>query len=194
MDNPTPFKVLVVDDDPSIRMLLPNFLKNHGFSILKAGDGAEAIETIRNERPDLVLMDVSMPIMTGLEACKALKSSPETSSIPIVFMTSLADDADRLAGFEAGGEDYIIKPLNHMEVAARLKRYTARRGERIRQDKLREVLASCRERMDSIMPEVAAGHARDTMTHILADLLAAQRMLDEAEPASEPAAPAEAHT
>ncbi len=117
------FKVLIVDDDPSIRMLVSNMLRSNGFNPVVAADGSKGVELAKKEHPDLVLMDVNMPVMTGVEACKALKGDPESASIPVVFMTTLGSDSDRMNGFDAGGDDYVIKPVNYKELLARMQRY-----------------------------------------------------------------------
>lgn len=186
LDDPIPLKILVVDDDPSIRLLMPSFLKSKGAEVLKASDGDEAVEIARAERPDLILLDINMPTMSGLEACQALKGDPDVSEIPIIFMTSLGNDADRLEGFKVGGDDYVIKPINHMEVGARIRRYVVRRAERIRREKLRQLLTRCRERADGVISELAPGRACDVMTELLADLCAAQHVLDEDASSSSP--------
>ncbi len=115
--------VLLVDDDPTIRMLVSNMLRNEGFVPQMVVNGKEAVETAEDILPDIILMDINMPVMDGFEACELLKSMAATKNIPVIFMTALGNDADRIKGFDIGGEDYIIKPVNYKELLARTKRF-----------------------------------------------------------------------
>ena len=115
--------VLVVDDDPSIRMLVSNTLRSAGFVSQVANDGQDALDKVEKNRPDAILMDINMPGMNGIEACTRLKGQASTADIPIVFMTSLGNDTDRVRGFDVGGDDYIIKPVNYKELLARMRRF-----------------------------------------------------------------------
>ncbi len=115
--------VLLVDDDPTIRMLVSNMLRNEGFVPKAVVNGKEAVETAGDILPDIILMDINMPVMDGFEACELLKSRAATKNIPVIFMTALGNDTDRIKGFEVGGEDYIIKPVNYKELLARTKRF-----------------------------------------------------------------------
>jgi len=112
--------ILAVDDEASNLQLLRQILQDH-YRLLFAKDGARALELARLERPDLVLLDVMMPGMSGYEVCAALKASPDTASIPVVFVTALTDTADELEGFEAGAVDYITKPVSPPIVRARVR-------------------------------------------------------------------------
>jgi len=117
------FTILVVDDDPTVRMAVTNLLRSKGFGTLKASNGQECLVVTQEKKPDLLLLDINMPQMDGVEACRQLKENAETSGIPVIFMTSLGNDADRVKGFEVGGEDYVIKPVNYQELLARMKRF-----------------------------------------------------------------------
>lgn len=136
------FSVLVVDDDPSVRMLVPNLLRKQGFNVAKAASGREALDQVAKAAPDLILLDVNMPEMTGVEVCEQLKARQETKHIPVIFMTSLGNDVDRLKGFEVGGEDYVMKPVNYRELLARMKRFVQRSDGRVPQG-LAEGLQTC---------------------------------------------------
>jgi|JFJP01.1.fsa_nt_gi diguanylate cyclase (GGDEF)-like protein len=114
-------KILIVDDNPNNLKVLSGSLANCNWEILIAVDGESAIEQAIYVRPDLILLDVMMPIMDGFSACKILKNTPETSEIPIIFMTSLSDTLDKVKGFELGAVDYITKPFDRDEVIARVK-------------------------------------------------------------------------
>ncbi|MGI4717802.1 MAG: response regulator [Janthinobacterium lividum] len=112
--------ILAVDDEASNLQLLRQILQDH-YRLLFAKDGARALDLARQERPDLVLLDVMMPGMSGYEVCAALKATPETAAIPVIFVTALTDTADELEGFEAGAVDYITKPVSPPIVRARVR-------------------------------------------------------------------------
>ena len=112
--------ILAVDDEASNLQLLRQILQDH-YRLLFAKDGARALELARQERPDLVLLDVMMPGMSGYEVCASLKANPETAAIPVIFVTALTDTADELEGFEAGAVDYITKPVSPPIVRARVR-------------------------------------------------------------------------
>lgn len=112
--------ILAVDDEASNLQLLRQILQDH-YRLLFAKDGARALELANKERPDLVLLDVMMPGMSGYEVCAALKASPLTAPIPVIFVTALSDTADELEGFEAGAVDYITKPVSPPVVRARVR-------------------------------------------------------------------------
>lgn len=112
--------ILAVDDEASNLQLLRQILQDH-YRLLFAKDGARALELARQERPDLVLLDVMMPGMSGYEVCASLKSNPDTAAIPVIFVTALTDTADELEGFEAGAVDYITKPVSPPIVRARVR-------------------------------------------------------------------------
>lgn len=112
--------VLAVDDEASNLQLLRQILQDH-YRLLFAKDGPRALELARQERPDLILLDVMMPEMTGYEVCAALKAQPGTAAIPVIFVTALNETDDELEGFEAGAVDYITKPVSPPIVRARVR-------------------------------------------------------------------------
>ena len=122
--------MLVVDDTTASLLMVSSFLERDGYEVITASDGAEALRIVQGAPPDLVLMDVRMPGLDGLAACRALKKDPSTRLIPIVLITALQETEDRTHGFEAGADDFVIKPFNLHELRARirsliaLKRYT----------------------------------------------------------------------
>jgi putative two-component system response regulator len=121
MSNPmTRPLILVVDDEASNLQLLRQILQDH-YRLLFAKDGARALELARQERPDLVLLDVMMPGMSGYEVCAALKAHPVTAATPVIFVTALTETDDELEGFEAGAVDYITKPVSPPIVRARVR-------------------------------------------------------------------------
>jgi len=112
--------ILAVDDEASNLQLLRQILQDH-YRLLFAKDGARALELVRSESPDLILLDVMMPGMSGYEVCAALKANPATASVPVIFVTALTETADEVEGFEAGAVDYITKPVSPPVVRARVR-------------------------------------------------------------------------
>lgn len=113
-------KILIVDDEPLNLKVLKQVLQDN-YRLSFAKNGMDALELVKKERPGLILLDVMMPGMTGFEVCRQLKSDPETSTIPVIFVTALAEEADESEGFAAGGVDYINKPISPALVRARVK-------------------------------------------------------------------------
>ncbi len=113
--------VLIVDDNPTNLGVLFNSLTQAGFKVLVAEDGEKAISQIERTHPQVILLDVLMPGIDGFETCRRLKRLEASADIPVIFMTALSDTVDKVKGFEAGGVDYITKPLQHEEVVARVK-------------------------------------------------------------------------
>ena len=117
-----PSTVLVVDDDPVILKLLEVNFEMEGFTVLLAHDGEEGVAIARTQRPDIVVSDVMMPRMSGLELVEELKSDPDTSDIPIILLTAKAQTADVRAGVDAGADDYITKPFEPLDLVDRVNR------------------------------------------------------------------------
>ena len=113
--------VLVVDDEPGIRAHLKRLLQQEGIDVVTAPDAEVALTVIRERPPDVILLDVMMPRLSGLEFCKHLKSTPTTRLIPVVLVTGLGAPEDRIAGIEAGADDFISKPFDHVELLARVR-------------------------------------------------------------------------
>ncbi len=113
--------VLTVDDTPANVRLLTHYLEKQGYRVITAEDGFEGFKAAIQYHPDLVLLDVMMPGTDGYEVCELLKAEEETKDIPVVFLTAKADVEDRVRGFELGAVDYITKPFNLVEIAARVK-------------------------------------------------------------------------
>lgn len=113
-------KILIVDDEPLNLKVLKQVLQDH-YRLSFAKNGFDALELIKQEKPSLILLDVMMPGMTGFEVCRQLKKQDETRTIPVIFVTALADEADESEGFAAGGVDYINKPISPALVRARVK-------------------------------------------------------------------------
>lgn len=114
-------KILVIDDLPENVFMLQDRLEHEGFEVLTAYDGYTGIDKAKNELPDLILLDVMMPDITGLEVCKILVNEPSTKDIPIILVTAKSGAEDTKEGLEAGAYDYIKKPFNRIELLARVK-------------------------------------------------------------------------
>lgn len=118
--NPSEYKVLIVDDVISNVLLLKVLLTNEKFKIVTANNGRQALEQVETEKPDLVLLDVMMPDISGFEVAQQMKSNPEMTDIPIIFLTALNSTADIVKGFQVGGNDFISKPFNKEELIIRV--------------------------------------------------------------------------
>jgi two-component system, OmpR family, alkaline phosphatase synthesis response regulator PhoP len=114
-------KILLVDDDPDILDLLGFNLAQEGFQVEKASNGADAVEKAVVWQPDLVLMDVMMPVMDGVEACHEMRKRPQLSRTAIAFLTARNEDYSQIAGFDAGADDYIEKPIKPRVLISRIK-------------------------------------------------------------------------
>ncbi len=127
-------KILIAEDERDIRELVNFSLQFGGFTVVEATNGVEAVELAQKELPALILMDVRMPKMTGYEACRQLKATPQLRDIPVVFLSAKGQDSEIQTGLEAGAEEYILKPFAPDElvkqVQAVLDRVAARRGTR----------------------------------------------------------------
>ena len=117
----TPAKILVVDDTPQNLKLLGDLLSVKGYSVSTAANGEEALAKVAAEKPDLVLLDVMMPGISGYEVCKRIRANPETALLPVVMCTSLDPAQERVKGIEAGADDFLSKPVNQPELFARVK-------------------------------------------------------------------------
>lgn len=119
------YKILVAEDDTDIQEVLRLYLVNSGFEVISAYDGSEAYELMLSEKPDLALLDIMMPVINGYELTKKIR---EISNIPIIILSAMNADSDKILGLDIGADDYITKPFNPLEVAARvgsqLRRYT----------------------------------------------------------------------
>jgi two-component system alkaline phosphatase synthesis response regulator PhoP len=121
-------KILVVEDEGDIRELLRYNLAQEGFAVEEAGDGAEALDRIARRAPDLLVLDLMLPRMSGLELCRRMRSNPETSRLPILVVTAKGAEVDRILGLEMGADDYVVKPFSPREVVARVKALLRRAG------------------------------------------------------------------
>ena len=138
-------RVLVIDDEAPIRLLCRVNLEAEGMQVYEAEDGPRGLEAAREQKPDVVLLDVMMPGLDGWRVAERLLEDPSTANIPIVFLTARAEFRDRARGLDIGGVDYVTKPFNPVELAPLVRDLLARieRGERddLRREKLAELRA-----------------------------------------------------
>ena len=118
-------KVLIVEDDASARRLIEFTLQQEGFEVVTAGNGKEGLERAQIEQPDVIILDVMMPVMGGYEACLRLKEIPTTSHIPIIILTAKGEEADRAYSTMAGADDYLAKPTDPRQIAERVRNLLA---------------------------------------------------------------------
>jgi diguanylate cyclase (GGDEF)-like protein len=124
--------ILVVDDDEDIARFVEVNLKLHGFEVLLAGDGREALEIIEHHRPDLAVIDLMMPHIDGLELTRRLRADPMTTALPVIMLTAKGMTVDKVVGLTAGADDYLVKPFDTLELIARV-RTTLRRNQEFRE-------------------------------------------------------------
>jgi putative two-component system response regulator len=140
-------KILVVDDHPSSRMTAVALLSVEGYDVIEAESGGAALAQVSETQPDLILLDVMMPVMDGYEVCRRLKADEHTRLTPIVFVTALDDRRARLRGIEAGGDDFLTKPFDQLELSARVRSL-------VRQKRLNEDLDHAEQVLFSIAQTV----------------------------------------
>ena len=114
-------RVLVVEDEVPIVTLLRYNLEKEGFEVCEAADGEEALAQIVERKPDIVLLDWMLPLVSGIEVCRRIRRSPETRSLPVIILTARGEEADRVRGLDSGADDYVVKPFSPSELVARLR-------------------------------------------------------------------------
>ena len=129
--------ILIVEDEKDIVKMLDYNLKKEGYKTLVAHDGEDAIDAANTKRPDLILLDLMLPGMDGLDVCKTLKGESKTALVPIIMLTAKSQESDKVIGLELGADDYVTKPFSPRELIARIKAVLRRMKEK---DKLPEVL------------------------------------------------------
>ena len=133
--------LLVVEDDNTLREVLSYNLRKEGYNVLEASDGGKAIELVRTGNPALVILDLMLPVMSGLEVCRVIQSERQT---PIIMLTAKTEEVDRVVGLEMGADDYVTKPFSMRELLARVKAVLRRAGAEIKENmKAEKVLAEC---------------------------------------------------
>src|SRR5579863_3129174 len=126
METPKPAKILVVEDEPAMVAGLRDNFEFEGYEVITARDGAEGLQRALDESPDLVVLDVMMPRMSGLEVCKQLRA--KRASLPIIMLTARGQEVDKVVGLELGADDYVTKPFSIRELLARVKAVLRRAG------------------------------------------------------------------
>jgi two-component system alkaline phosphatase synthesis response regulator PhoP len=114
-------KILIVDDEQDIVELISYNLEKEGFKTVKAYDGDAAFRLVKTQKPDLVILDLMLPQMNGLDVCRAIRRNPETASLPIIMLTAKGDEVDKIIGLEIGADDYVTKPFSIKELIARVR-------------------------------------------------------------------------
>jgi len=114
-------KILIVDDEKDIVDLIAYNLEKEGFFTVKAYDGDSALQIIRTKKPDLIILDLMLPKMNGLDVCKSVRRDPETAGLPIIMLTAKNDEVDKVTGLEVGADDYVTKPFSVKELIARVR-------------------------------------------------------------------------
>ncbi|HON58740.1 MAG TPA: response regulator [Smithella sp.] len=122
-------KILVVDDEKDIVELLSYNLKKEGFAVIGASDGESALRQVKNHRPDLMILDLMLPGMNGLDVCRQLRRHPQTAGLPIIMLTAKGEEMDKIIGLEIGADDYMTKPFSVKELIARVRSLLRRLGE-----------------------------------------------------------------
>ena len=121
MASPASKKILIVEDEHDILQLIKLYLEKEGFRTVAAKTGTEGLQCAKQEKPDLVVLDLMLPEIDGLEVCKRLRSAPETAMLPIIMLTAKAEESDTVVGLELGADDYVTKPFSPKTLVARIK-------------------------------------------------------------------------
>ncbi|MFT6922351.1 MAG: two-component system alkaline phosphatase synthesis response regulator PhoP [Crocinitomicaceae bacterium] len=122
--------ILIIDDEDDIREILDYNLRKEGFNVLQASNGKEGIKMVEKHSPDLIVLDVMMPEMDGIEVCEQIRLLPNTENIRICFLTARSEDYSQIAGFDAGGDDYVTKPIKPKVIISRIKAILRRNDSR----------------------------------------------------------------
>ncbi|HEX9916273.1 MAG TPA: response regulator transcription factor [candidate division Zixibacteria bacterium] len=128
-------QILVIEDDKDIVQLLKHYLEKEGFVVKEAADGFSGLEKTKSNKFDLIILDIMLPEMDGLEVCKELRSDPKTASIPIIMLTAKTEETDKIVGLELGADDYVTKPFSPKELIARIKAIFRRVGRKSEKEK-----------------------------------------------------------
>jgi two-component system phosphate regulon response regulator PhoB len=121
-------RILVVDDEPDLLELVRLNLRQAGYEVVTAETGREALECLRRSRPELMVLDLMLPDLSGSEVCRRVRSDPEASGLPIIMLTAKADEVDRVVGLELGADDYVTKPFSPRELVLRVRAVLRRRA------------------------------------------------------------------
>ncbi len=169
------YTIFIVDDERTIREVVRRYLEREGYAVLEAETGHQALDLLRNQRVDLILLDIMLPGIDGFNIARSLRNAPEYASlsaagdIPIIMLTSRGDEADRIAGFELGVDDYVVKPFSPRELVARVKAVLRRSAPNA--EKEEKPIAFDGLQIDPLRRAVTVGDAPVTLTVKEFDLL-----------------------
>jgi len=156
-------QILIVDDEKDLVDLLSYNLDKEGYRVLKAYDGEDALKIIQSGKPDLVLLDLMLPGIQGMEVCRIVRSTPETAALPIIMLTAKGDEVDRIVGLEMGADDYVAKPFSVRELLARV-RAVLRRSEAAPEREKQKIFRHGELYIDHDAHEVAVGDRKVTLS------------------------------
>lgn len=173
--------VLLIDDNPKNLQILNNFLREQNYRTAIAKSGEAALTSVLIDKPDLILLDIMMPLMDGFEVCQRLKDNPETADIPVIFVTALTETNNKLKGFQVGGVDYITKPFHKEEVVARIETHLTLKRQKDELQRLNRELEDINKKL------MAANESKDRLFSIighdmrgpLSNILNLLRLLDD---------------
>ncbi|MEM6431847.1 MAG: diguanylate cyclase [Deinococcota bacterium] len=166
--NPEDHTILAVDDKPLNLRLLRQMLEQEDFNVIEAEDGRAALEllTTRDDLPDMILLDINMPVMNGLETCRKLQADPKTQSIPIIFVSGVSELEDKIAAFQEGAVDFISKPFQVDEVIARVSTHLTLRNLRRTLEKQIIELERTQQELEASNRELARLSVQDSLTSL----------------------------
>ena len=164
-------RILLVDDEDLIISLVRHTLRKEGHEVFVAQDGVTALSEARRHSPELVILDISMPNMSGLQVCERLRGDPKLADVPILFLTGLGSVQDRVQGLDAGGDDYLPKPFDVDELSARVRALLRRRTSHRRQTSPDNVLEVGDLSLDARSRRVRVGDREVELTPVETDLL-----------------------
>jgi DNA-binding response OmpR family regulator len=159
---------LLIDDDARLGALLAEYLGKHEIDVATAGDGSRGLVALRKSRPDVVLLDLMLPGMDGLDVCRKIRATAEWSGLPVIMLTAKGEDVDKVVGLEVGADDYLAKPFNPRELLARIRAVLRRASPAATPARLRVG----RLELDFAAREVTVGGRRRVLTHHEFELLA----------------------
>ena len=159
---------LLIDDDTRLGTLMTEYLGKHDIDVVVAGDGTRGLATLRKTRPDIVLLDIMLPGMDGLEVCRRIRATPDCSTLPVIMLTAKGEDVDKVVGLEVGADDYLAKPFNPRELLARIRALLRRAAPAQAPARLRVGQIE----LDFSTREVTVGGKRRVLTHHEFELLA----------------------
>jgi len=159
---------LLIDDDARLGALMSEYLGKHAIDVTTAADGPRGLVALRKIRPDLVLLDLMLPGMDGLEVCRRIRATPEWASLPVIMLTAKGEDLDKVVGLEVGADDYLAKPFNPRELLARIRAVLRRASPAAPPPRMRVGALE----LDFAAREVTVGGKRRVLTHHEFELLA----------------------